>query len=1448
MGDFDEVERLQEGIRAWLRRTARSGRHEFRDIGAPALLPLLCAAAFGPALADRSVPAAGAAGLGVLSSVGAGALADLLDSAAERAWSAPGLGDPAARSPQPDLNPVPPINRSLEREIRRSVGEVLGAGDRHADDLRSDVAMVMREIDAGGTLFRAAIDAGDEEFEREVLAAVETLSAEFGDMAFMLADLARAAGEIQDSLAGQDAELRAASEQVERQSADVRMIREELAVIEQHTRQWLPEPESADPGLRWTGGCPYRGLLPYGRDHEAVFYGRERLTAELAGKLAGTPIVMLTGGSGTGKTSLLQAGLVPTLARGVQVPGSSSWPVVSLSATARPLADLAAGLASLGGGDPAAIRQMLAEAPGEAHLLVREILLVAGDLARLVLIIDQFEQVFAADGQDARLERTAFLDAVCAAATQPAGLAGEPPARVVIAVRGDHWDRCAAYPQLVRPMKDGQIVVGPMPEAGLRRAITGPAEASGLRIDGALIDAIVADVDAAEGGPGGAALPLLSQALTLTCENRDGDRLGRGGYERAGRVARSVEVSAEDVYAGLSQDQQAVARDVLRRMTAAGPDRRPVRRLVSRADLYAGRPKNQRATVGMVLDAFAGKRLLVLGADSAEIAHDVVLQAWPRLRDWLEEDQSSLILYGQLAEDTTRWRQNRKDSSLLYRGVQLAAAQEATRVWAADPGRYPALTTGETDFLRASSRAASRSRWGRRTLATAVVLVLLAALAGAGQQIRSARNSAGQQRTAELSERLAAQSAALEATDPVTAALLAGAAWRISPTAQARYSLLESLAQPMRGTLAAQSGVVTAVAYSPDGKTLAAGYSGGTIRLWDTASHRLISTASWGGAALALAFTGGGKTLEVAGPAVVGAWDLTNHAEVAAQPLAGAIGDPSVAFSPDGTTLATGGDDGNIRLWNVATQQEIGAPMSSDLRPVEAVAFSPDGATLGAASSDGTVQLWNVATQQEAGTTMTAGSAAVSALAFSPGGKFLAAGGEDGNVRLWNVATQTQGGATMATGAPVAALSFNASGTTLASAEADGGTELWAFATQEQTGAALAAQGAARVSALAFSPSASVLATGAGNGTIELWNPAGFHQSSAPIVTGTSASPAAAGGQPPAVLSGGDILAVSDGRGTVRLWNALTRRPLGPPIVSPHAVTGLALSRDGKVLAVAAGGLQLWSTATGQRIGETLPAADAAGPVAISPDGSLVAAIGTDGKARLYQVATQQATGTAVTVGPGASGDALAFSPDGKTFATISANGTAALWSVATQRRIGALMTEGSSGTPAAGDSPVDAVGFSPDGATLATAGASGDSSDSIRLWDTATQQEIGTPMTAGPGPVYAVAFSPDGATLASAGGDGTARLWDTATQQEIGTPMTAGPGPVYAVAFSPDGATLVTADANDSSNGRARHWDVAFPAGLLTATCAIADQSLTRPQWADYAGTQPFQQVCSAS
>ena len=289
LGDFEEVLRLQAGIREWLLRAARHGRHELRGLPAPAVLPLLCAAALGPALAEAAGldGAAAVARIRVLSSVGASALADAVAAAVDR-----------VRSAHPSASPS---RSDLQREISRSLREILSARDGYADEVRSDIAMVLREIDAGGTAFRAAIEAGDEELEHEVLTAAETVSAEFGEMEFLLADLARAAGEIQDSLGGQGAELRVAIEQVARQSADVRVIREELAAMEQRGRPWMPGSGGPGPdGPRWTSGCPYRGLLPYGGAHEAVFFGREQLTAALAGSLVQSGLVMLTGAVGGG--------------------------------------------------------------------------------------------------------------------------------------------------------------------------------------------------------------------------------------------------------------------------------------------------------------------------------------------------------------------------------------------------------------------------------------------------------------------------------------------------------------------------------------------------------------------------------------------------------------------------------------------------------------------------------------------------------------------------------------------------------------------------------------------------------------------------------------------------------------------------------------------------------------------------------------------------------------------------------------------------------------------------------------------------------------------------------------------------------------------------------------------------------------------------------------------
>ena len=405
---------------------------------------------------------------------------------------------------------------------------MLAAGDANAQALRAEIAAVLEKIDAGGTMLRAAMAQGNERIRGDVIAAISVLSSDFVEMRFLIKDVAQAAAEIQKSLDAQGADVRVIIGQNEQQSTDIRLIREDVAVIARQTSAAVLVGAAGDGGApRWVGRCPYRGLLPFEETDAEVFYGRERLTAELAVKLAAQVarggLVVVTGASGAGKSSLLRAGLMPKLAQGRQVAGSEHWPRIAITPTKDPLGELAAHLAALGGSDPVAVRDGLAQRPGQAHLAVWSAVLAhaarrddgrpaPGDsAARLVLIVDQFEQVFTLNpGPDGEAERQAFITALCAAATNPVGPEQEPAGLVVIAVRGDFWDRCAAYPELARALQEGQFVVGPMTESELRLAITGPADAAGLRIDPALTDTILSDLRAAGGDDAAGVLPLLS--------------------------------------------------------------------------------------------------------------------------------------------------------------------------------------------------------------------------------------------------------------------------------------------------------------------------------------------------------------------------------------------------------------------------------------------------------------------------------------------------------------------------------------------------------------------------------------------------------------------------------------------------------------------------------------------------------------------------------------------------------------------------------------------------------------------------------------------------------------------------------------------------------------------------------------------------------------------------
>jgi hypothetical protein len=512
-------------------------------------------------------------------------------------------------------------------------------------------------------------------------------------------------------------------------------------------------------------------------DHAEIFYGRERLTAELAVKLAAQAtrggLVVVTGASGAGKSSLLRAGLLPKLAYGRQVAGSEHWPRIAMTPTKDPLTELAARLAALGSSDAVAIREGLAGYPSWAHLAVWQAVLTnaarrdqerpisSATTSRLVLIVDQFEQVFTLNpGPSGEAGRRAFITALFAAATSSAGPEQKPPALVVIAVRGDYWDRCAAYPELAAALQEGQFVVGPMTESDLRLAITGPADAAGLSIDPTLTETILSDLRTAAGDDAVGVLPLLSQAMSLTWQNREGNRLTSHGYGQAGGVRHAVQTSADRAYEALPTGQQGLARGILRSMTVASRDGRLTRRPVTRAELYIGHSDADRAQVDAFLEAFAAERLIVLNGDTVQISHDVLLSAWPRLRGWLEDDRATWILHGQLTEDVAMWKSNKEDSSFLYRGTQLAALRQAAGAWETDQGRYPALTADEANFLRASNVAATRAGRQRRMLAAVLALLLIVALTGGGIALTAARN-ADQQRTIAVSGGLAAQGVAL---------------------------------------------------------------------------------------------------------------------------------------------------------------------------------------------------------------------------------------------------------------------------------------------------------------------------------------------------------------------------------------------------------------------------------------------------------------------------------------------------------------------------------------------------------------------------------------------------------------------------------------------------------------------------------------------------------------
>jgi WD40 repeat protein len=1113
---------------------------------------------------------------------------------------------------------------------------------------------------------------------------------------------------------------------------------------------------------------PYKGLRAFQQSDSKDFHGREKLTQQLIGRMCqeeGTyRFLAVIGPSGSGKSSVIKAGVIPALRHGA-IPGSERYFITEMVPSSSALQELEAALLSVAVSPPDDMGAILRESPDGLLRIVNDIL--PDDGSELLLLIDQFEEVFTLTETH---ERMHFLESLRVAVTAP-----DSRLRVIITLRADFYHKPLQYPEFGELVRERTEVVLPLSKAELERAIVAPAERIGVRVERALVERMIEEVYEEPG-----ALPLLQYSLTEMFERRTGLLMTLESYTASGGVLGALARRAEELFVEMNDAQQEAVRQLFLRLVTLGEGTEDTRRRVLHSELPFTREEED--PLQAVLDVFGKYRLLTFSNDpqtrepTVEVAHEALIRQWKRLRDWLANSREDLRVHRRLSGSVLEWRNADRDSSFLASGVRLQQFEALLT------SQYITLTPEETNYVEESvtkreklrleeeARQAHELALERRAKKVMRALSAVLFVAAVGALILSGyafvqrgiaeeeRDKAERKADETLSQSLAqmAHQTPRDGETPfLTLALIMDANTISDPPPAVQRTLAEAVWQPgALRRLVGHSGEVWAVAISPDGKYIASaagtvavgadGVADNSLILWDASTGQIVRRFE-------------GHTDRVYG----------------------------VAFSPDGQQILSTSQDNTLILWNTNTGEMI-RHLVGHTRPVWSVVFTPDGKRAVSSSGDATLILWDLETG-EIVRRYEGHQGEIVNIDVSPDGKWIVSGGfEDNQIILWDLETGEMVKQLSGHESGVVCVVFSPDGKQILSGGIDSYLILWDVATGTEIRRFTQSPDITR--GMDFAPDGKTALTAHLNSSITLWD----------VNTGTiikefkghdnwAIAVAYSPDSQTAVSASWDKSVIQwdlFGRGAeIRRFEGNTDWVYSGAL-SDDGKTALSGSKDGSLI--------LWDVPTGTIIRE-FEYPSAINSVALNGSQALTGS--ADGSVILWDTTTGKEIRR--FEGHHAPVRAVAFSPDGQTILSAGGNvqvgpdraidNRIILWNATT----GELIRQFEGHT-----APVRSVTFSPDGKQI----LSGSDDMHLILWNAETGAMI-RQFEGHTDSVWSVAFSPDGKQALSGSRDTTVILWNLATGAEIHQ-LKGHSAAVRAVAFRPDGRTALSASGNMEARG----------------------------------------------